>query len=132
MSKMLRIFHEDYEKKYGHGSRHIDGFPILTTAAEVYLKRMPELAETEGNMVRYRLLDVLIELEKTGMMRSEGGVRYFLTNMGYEEASKSLWRRFIEYWNKNPGLNTVIAILSMVISGVSLWVAVLALNKPGP
>lgn len=132
MSKLLRIFYKDYEKEHGHGSRHIGGFPILTTAAEVYLKRMPELAETEGGAVRYRFLDILIELEKAEMMRSEGGVRYFLTDRGYDEASKSLWCRFIEYWNNNPGLNTVIAILSMLISGASMWVAILALNKPGP
>lgn len=131
MSKLLRIFYQDYETTYGHGSRHINGYAILTTAAEVYIDRMPELAETEGNVVRYRLLDVLVELEKSELMRSENGLRYYLTNLGYAEASKSRWRRFLDYWNNNPGLNTVIAILSMVISGISMWVAVLALNKPG-
>jgi hypothetical protein len=131
MRKALRIFYQDYEKQYGHGTRKLDEFSVLTTAAEVYLDRMPELTEKSGNMVRYLLLDVLMELEKSGLMRSEGGLRYFLTELGYQEASKSRWRRFVDYWNENPGLNTVIAILSMVISGFSLWIAVLALNKPG-
>lgn len=131
MRKALRILYLDYQQQYGHGTRKLNEFFVLTTAAEVYIDRMPELVETSGNMVRYLFLDVLLELENLGLMRSEGGLKYFLTELGYEEASKSWWRRFIDYWNENPGLNTVIAILSLAVSGLSLWIAVLALNKPG-
>lgn len=131
MSKMLKIFHDDYEKEFGHGVRNIHLFPILSTGAGIYLKRMPELKEKDGNMVRYRIVDILKELEKIGMMRSNDGVRFFFTPQGYEEASKSKWDRFVEYWNVNPGFNTVIAIVSAIVSVISLVVAIIALSKPG-
>jgi len=130
MRKALRMLYRDYQQQYGHGTRNLYEYFVLTTSAEAYIERMPELVETSGNMVRYLFLDVLLELENLGFMRSEGGLKYFLTELGYEEASKSWWRRFIDYWNNNPGINTVIAILSLVVSGLSFWIAVLALNKP--
>lgn len=132
--KFLCVLYKLYIAEHGHGVRHLSKYEILVTAHELYIKHMPEIAEVDksASVMRPRLLDLIQELEARGYLRGDGGgLTYFLTTEGYDEAAKSGWQRFVDYWNSNPGLNTLIAMLSMVIAAGSLWVAFLALSKTG-
>lgn len=137
--KFLGVLYAQYTERHGYGVRHLGEFKILTTATELYIELMPEIAETEEfqeagqrvTLMRARLLDLILELEARGYLRSTGdGLTYLLTPEGYDEADRTGWQRFVGYWNSNPGLNTLIALGSMVIAFASMWVAVVALSKP--
>ncbi|WP_193453162.1 hypothetical protein [Pseudomonas nitroreducens] len=131
--KFLGVVYDRYIEDFGEGVRHLGSFEVLTTAHEYYRKYMPEIAEVDQkqSLMRPRLLDLILELEARGYLRNSGdGLTYFLTVKGYDEADKSSWQHFVDYWNSNPGLNTLIAVFSMVISIGSVWVAILALSKP--
>lgn len=132
--KFLGVLYKQYIERHGHGVRHLDKYEVLVTAHELYIKLMPEIAEKDAaaSLMRPRLLDLIQELEARGYLRGDGGgLKYFLTTQGYDEADKSKWQRFVDYWNSNPGLNTLIALLSMALAAGSLWVAFLALSNPG-
>ncbi|PXX71835.1 hypothetical protein SAMN05660489_02428 [Pseudomonas sp. LAMO17WK12:I10] len=129
--KLLRAIDGMYLDKHGHGIRHLDEFFALATAHELFDQHIDGLFEVEGNVARPLLLDNFKELERKGYMRCEGGLKYFLTEAGYEQASKTKWQSFVDYWNSNPGLNTLVAILSAMIATVSLVVAIIALSNTG-
>lgn len=129
--KMLRVIHAMYLDKHGHGIRHLEEFHVLATAHELFSQHLDGLWEVNGRVVRPLLLDNFKELERRGYLRNEGGLKYFLTERGYDHAAKGKWQRFVDYWNSNPGLNTLVSILSALIASISLVVAIVAVVKAG-
>lgn len=129
--ELLRVIYEMYLDKHGHGIRNLQDFFVLTTAHELFSMYIPDLMEVKDNVSRPLLLDILKELEGRGFMRSELGYKYFLTLQGYDYSARGRWKKFVDYWNSNPGLNTLVAILSAGIASISLVVAIFAVVKSG-
>ncbi len=44
-----------------------------------------------------------------------------LTEDGFNEASKTCWRRFVEFLNNNPGLAILISVVSLIVAVVALF-----------
>ncbi len=120
--KLLKIFYAEYVEEFGEGTRNLNEYTVLTTEAEAYLDRMPELREQDGNMVRYLLVDLLVELRNAGHMTSIGGAQFSLTPEGYARASMNRWDEWIDYANKNSGLAIPISLVALVVSVIALFV----------
>ncbi len=127
-AKLLGLFYRDYIDKFGRGVRNLDEFPILITAAEIYLARMPELQERTGNLVRYRFVDITEELKAKGLLRFDSRTSYYLTEEGYRQGGMTRWDKCLDFCNRNAGMAVVVAVVSALISIASLVVAIVALS----
>ncbi|MCX2692283.1 hypothetical protein OO256_16130 [Pseudomonas sp. DCB_CB] len=121
--RLIRHIYAKYIDRFGRGVRSLGEFPVLITSAEVYLGDMPDLAESSGNLVRYRFVDLLKELEALGYMRFDGSTSFFLTEAGYKKAAMSRADRFLDFCNRNQGLAVPVAAASLIISIIALFVA---------
>jgi hypothetical protein len=101
--------------------RNLGEFPILITSAEVYLGDMPELQEMDGNLVRHRFVDIMLELQASGYVTYDQRTSFFLTEAGYQRATLSPKDKALDFFNKNQGLAVPISVVSLVISIFSLW-----------
>lgn len=128
--RFLREIYSMYLEKHGHGVRNLDEFTVSIAAHELFAKRVPDMYEQSGNLLRPLLVDNFKELEARGYLKTgEAVLRYHLTEKGYDHASKGGWQKFVDYWNSNPGLNTIVAIISSVIATLSLVLAAIALSN---
>ena len=133
--RFLREIYSMYLEKHGHGVRNLNEFTVSLAAHELFAKRVPDMYEESGNVVRPLLVDNFKELEARGYLRKGAILSYHLTEKGYDHASKDRWQKFVDYWNSNPGLNTLVAIISSAIATLSLVVAAIALantSSPAP
>ncbi|EMM8839766.1 TPA: hypothetical protein SL809_001706 [Pseudomonas aeruginosa] len=121
--KLLRIIRKRYVDKHGEGVRNLGDFPILITAHNSFSDEMPEVIEERGGVQYPRLLDMLKELEHRGFVRFDGNYSYFLTVDGYKEASMSTFARGMRWFEVHPGIATLIALLSLLISIIALFVS---------
>lgn len=122
--KLLRIIYQRYTKEHGYGTRKLSAYKVLITGGELFEEEMPEIVErdTEQNIKRYLLLDILQELRAKGYLNfSEDNISYWLSPEGYEHASKSKLEHFITYLNNNSGWAIPLAFLSLIISVVALF-----------
>lgn len=127
--RLLTVIYNMYLEKHGHGVRNLDQFTVALTAHELFAKRVPDLYEEMGNVVKPLLVENFQELEARGYLRKGEPLRYHLTEKGYDHASKDRWQNFVDYWNSNPGLNTLVAIISAAIATLSLVLAAIALTN---
>lgn len=122
--KLLRIIYQRYTKEHGYGARKLSAYKVWITGGELFEEEMPEIAEleTEQNMKRYLLLDILQELTAKGYLNfSEDKISYWLSPEGYEHASKSKLEHFITYLNNNSGWAIPLAFLSLIISVIAIF-----------
>lgn len=131
--RLLNVIYIMYLEKHGHGVRNLDNFTVSLTAHELFARQVPDLYEERGNVAKPLLVENFQELEARGYLRKGQPLRYHLTEKGYDYASKNRWQNFVDYWNSNPGLNTLVAIISAAIATLSLVVAAIALaNSSAP
>jgi hypothetical protein len=131
--RFLDVIYKMYLDQHGAGIRNLEKFTVLLTAHELFAEQIPDIYEENGNVVRPLLQDNFLELEARGFLRKGESLRYHLTEKGYDFASKGSWQKFVDYWNSNPGLNTLVAIISAAIATLSLVVAAIALaNSSSP
>ena len=131
--RLLHVIYSMYLEKHGYGVRNLHLFTVLLTADALFAKRVPGLYEEKGNVAKPLLLENFQELEARGYLRKGETLRYHLTEKGYDHASKGRWQNFVDYWNSNPGLNTLVAVISAGIASLSLVVAAIALaNSASP
>ena len=121
--KLLKIIFEQYTSEYGYGVRNLKEYKLILTGGDSFEKEMPEIVEYEGNVKRYLLLDILKELMARGHIEcSEDNCYYWLSESGYKHASKSFFQHIVGYYNDNSGWAIPIAIVSLVVSLISLFV----------
>jgi hypothetical protein len=123
--QLLKIIFERYTKEYGYGTRNLTEYTVPITGGSMFENEMPEIVEydPDQNMHRYLLLDILKELMARGYIEcSEDNVHYWLTTKGYEHASKSKLQHFITYLNNNAGWAIPLALFSLVVSIIALFV----------
>jgi hypothetical protein len=131
--RLLSVIYNMYLEKHGPGIRNLNYFTVALTAHELFAMRVPDLYEEKGNVAKPLLVENFEELEARGYLRKGEPLRYHLTEKGYDHASKGRWQNFVDYWNSNPGLNTLVAIIGAGIASLSLVVAVIALvNSASP
>ncbi|MDR6162371.1 hypothetical protein [Pseudomonas fluorescens] len=120
-AKLLGLIYDKYIHRFGHGVRNLGEFPIYITSAEVYLADMPELQEQEGDLIRHRFVDIMLELEASGYVEYDQKTSFFLTEVGYRSAAMTLKDKVLDFCNKNQGLAVPISVISLIISIIALW-----------
>lgn len=120
-SKLLGLIYDKYIHRFGHGVRNLGEFPIYITSAEVYLSDMPELQEQDGDLIRHRFVDIMLELEASGYVVYDQKTSFFLTEAGYRSAAMTLKDKVLDFCNKNQGLAVPISVISLIISIIALW-----------
>lgn len=123
--KLLKIIFERYTREYGYGTRNLSEYKVIITGGSMFEEEMPEIVEydPDQNMKRYLLLDILQELMARGFIeRSEDNVYYWLSEKGYDHASKTKMQHFITYLNNNAGWAIPISLLSFLASIIALFV----------
>ena len=127
--EFLQVIHKMYLEKHGHGVRNLDEFKVTIAAHELFAQKIPNLYEQNGRVSKPLVPENFQELEARGFLRKGEPLWYHLTPEGYHHAEQTPWQRFVNYWNSNPGLNTLVAIASAVFALISLGVAILALSN---
>lgn len=126
---LLHEIYQMYLEKHGHGIRNLEEFRVTVAAHELFAQRIPNLYEHNGQISKPLLVENFQELEARGFLRKGESLWYHLTVQGYDQAAKTRWQSFVDYWNSNPGLNTIVALVSAFIASLSLVVAVIALSS---
>ena len=121
--KLLKIIFKRYTKKYDYGVRNLKEYKEIITDRKSFEKDMPEIVEFEGDTKTYLLIPILEKLMAKGYIEfSEDNAYYCLTESGYNHAAQNIFQRIIAYFNKNAGWVILIAILSLIVALVALFV----------
>ncbi len=123
--KLLRIIFKRYTQEYGYGTRNLSEYKVIITGGSMFEDDMPEIVEfgPDQRMKRYLLIDILKELMARGYIEcSEDNMYYWLSESGYNHASKTKIQHVISYLNNNAGLAIPLALLSLVVSVIALFV----------
>lgn len=70
-----------------------------------------------------RILLIFDELEERGIIEEMGSTTYRLTPSGLSRGKAGKTTKVIDYLNKNPGINTGIALLALLVSLIALYVS---------
>ena len=122
--KLLKIIYKRYTQMHGYGTRKLNDYKVLITGGELFEEEMPEIVERDANnnIKRYLLLDLLQELKAKNYLEvSADNTIYWLSNQGYQHASKNKFEHFITYLNNNSGWAIPLALLSLIVSIVALF-----------
>lgn len=123
--RFLKLIYRRYIDRFGYGTRNLSEYRLLLTDDESFVTDMPEIAEfdSERNLTRYRVTDILIELKaKEYIEFSHDNLHYWLSVRGYEYASKNGFERFVDYMNNNSGWALPISFLSFIVSVFALFI----------
>lgn len=117
----LGFLYRSYIAKNGYGKRNLDSHIFYTT---MMLPKEITIKNSHGE-TWHPTVELAKELSVKGLVRfNENRTGFYLTESGYQEASKSNLQIFFGFLNKNPGLLAVIAAL---IALGSLAVSICAL-----
>ncbi|MEW8052471.1 MAG: hypothetical protein AB2792_13415 [Candidatus Thiodiazotropha sp.] len=123
--KLLKIIFERYTEEYGYGTRNLSDYKIIITGGSMFEDEMPEIVELDPDQrtKRYLLVDIFKELMARGYIEcSEDNAYYWLSENGYNYASKTKLQHFISYLNNNAGWAIPLALLSLLVSIFALFV----------
>ena len=123
--KLLKIIYERYIREYGYGTRNLTEYKVIITGGAIFENEMPEIYEYDEaqNMKRCLMPDILKELMARGYIECSGdNVYYWLSEKGYYHASQNRLQRFVSYLNNNSGWAIPLALLSLVVAVIALFV----------
>jgi hypothetical protein len=117
--KVLNYLYCKYLKQHGSSVTHLDNFTIFVVD-DGMKKAVPKLYDSDPELKE--LKDVFKELSLRGFVNVHGNYRNIsLTKEGFNEASKTWWRKFIDFFNSNPGLAVLISLISLVVAVIALF-----------
>ncbi|MCC1496941.1 hypothetical protein [Alcanivorax sp. 1008] len=122
--KLLRELCVLYKKEHGQSVSKLSEwcFSYSILADEPALMRILQ-AHYVGDTLGDGLESVFQELVARGLLEEHPDGTYFITETGYSIGLESGFERFMRYLNLNPGANTFIAILALIVSVIALLVA---------
>ena len=117
--KVLAYLYNDYKKQHGSSVYNLSRYSIV--ALDDGLKRaVPGLYGSDPEL--RELKAIFKELSTRDLVNIHGSYQNIsLTEAGFIEASKTRWRRFVEFFNSNPGLAIIISLVSLIVAVIALF-----------
>lgn len=122
---LLKLLAKRYEEQYGGTLNNLRMMRFSETAYELFSSAVPGLFHDMGGTRCFMISDYIKEFEHRGWIVRHATMPlfFYLTEDGYREATRSRFERWIGYLNTNPGISTAIALLSLLISFIALFVS---------
>ncbi len=124
---LLKPEHEDALLRYLY-DRYVANFGRITSnlsAVEVWTTEQPEpiAINIPGGGFWYPTVNIGVSLELKGLVSfNENRTAFHLTKLGFDQADKSCFERFLDVLNKNPGGISLAALMvSIVAVIISIW-----------
>ena len=125
IDKFLRVLCEIYQNVNGHSQAMLPEWCFSYTLVAEHKNLEALIKENYSNEKFGDGLELYFqELTERGFLEANPDSSYFLTKLGYSEGTRSLISKFINFFNINPGINTLIAIISIVIAIIALYVSI--------
>lgn len=124
IDKFVKILFRRYTSIYGDSIARLSDWVITPASiADDY-----ELVDTffefgEGLEDHERLELILDELFQRGYIKKKGDISYCLTEVAAKHAKRGRVDKFVEFFNVNPGINTLIAGAALLVSCLALYIS---------
>ncbi|QHS14136.1 hypothetical protein [Shewanella sp. Arc9-LZ] len=125
IDKFVKNLFRRYKSTYGDSIARLPDWIITPTSiAEDYTLLNIFFEFGEGLEDHQRLELILDELSQRGYIRKVDKISYCLTEAAVRHAKLGKIDKFVEFFNVNPGINTLIAGLALLVSCVALYITV--------
>lgn len=125
IDKFIKNFYRKYKHDYGSSLSRLDNWKISPTLIAED-QELIDLFFTFGNGLETHEQCELIfdELCERKLIKKCGDIEYALTAAGVARAKQGSLSKFIEYFNINPGINTLVSIVAFLVSVVALYISI--------
>ncbi|WP_157579920.1 hypothetical protein [Teredinibacter turnerae] len=128
VKKLLEAFVSEYKAAHGDSKAMLSSWTFdhfAFSSSEALQKRF--LSMFGDSFDHEELTQALEELRQRGYSDMLPNGDYVLTPYGLKKGGQGRFYSVIDFLNLNPGLNTLIAVLALIVSLCALWVS---LAKP--
>ena len=125
IEKFQRKLYELYHKEHGDSVSPAFGwsFSFSIVAENESLMRLMKEYFGGGDKLGDGLEHIFEELRSRSWIGEHPDGSHFLTMEGIEIGSQTRLQRFVSYFNKNPGISTLIAAGAFVVSLLALYIS---------
>jgi hypothetical protein len=126
LGKFLRVLCEIYQNENGHSQAKLSDWCFSYSIVANH-KRLEKIIKENFTDDKFGdgLELIFQELVERGFLESKPDCSsYCIIKPGYEEGTSSCMSKFLNFFNINPGINTLIAILSLIIALAALYVSI--------
>ena len=130
-NKQIIKFHETlcgiYKKTYGDSVSGLDNWSIKYTDVIEHpdlmkiLEKSSSSSEVDFAIALERVFDDLVKLK---YLTQQPDTSFMLTPEGHKYGNRGLGMKFVNYFNLNPGLQTLVSIASLIMAFSALVVSI--------
>jgi hypothetical protein len=121
-----------HEAAHGDKKSNLADSHLYITSGQGMEQEIPGIRVLlESGMWKYLVAETAIELEHQGLVEfNTNNTKFWLTRLGYDQASKGQFRRLLDFLNANGGISILVSGAALVISLVAAYFSYVNALKP--
>lgn len=125
IDKFVKSLFGRYRPIYGDSIARLADWDITPTSIDNDYRLLNIFFEFGDGLEDHERLELILdELSHRGYLKQVGDIQYCLTEAAAKDAQLSRIDKFVEFFNVNPGINTLIAGLALLVSCVAMYVSI--------
>ncbi|QND84089.1 Uncharacterized protein ChrSV_1862 [Chromobacterium vaccinii] len=103
--------------KHGYKKSNLSDSFLYITSGQKLEEKLPKIVKIENGIKRYFVVDIANELAINKFITfSKDNTKFWLTELGYDEARKNCLHRTLEFLNKNGGISIIVSTISLIVA----------------
>lgn len=120
--KALKYMCKEYNSNVGKSLSKIDSYSFDYFFFSEGLGHQIVKKEYDKNPASTLMSDIVSELVSLGYVQ-DWQTEFCLTEKGYKFGTRSVYMKFLQFLNNNPGISILLSFLAFIVSLISLYVS---------